>query len=326
MKTAPLRQVLMSLTAGVTGAVFVFAGTTTAASSQGIQISPPTATYAGNKGATQSGTIKVTNLNNTAIPVTIGKEDFAAKGEEGEIELSGNADPLYSLAPWFTLDATQLTVPELGTKEVHYTIGIPPNAEPGSRYGAITFSTVPPKIPSGQSGASVQQTIAGIVFLRINGQAKEQLSVATFQTGHLGAKNVWSPATWFTRGPVDFLARIKNDGNVHEKPTGTITIKNLLGMKVATVPLDEHYVIPGAVRRLHNSWPTSAKKPLLLGPYQATLNATYANGQTLSASTSFTVVPWAAVIILILILILLLLLWRARKRFGRAFRILAGRE
>lgn len=333
--TVPRPLLLLLMTTGAAGAVLALAAGALAATStapapattQGIQISPPTANYSGDKGSTQRGTIKVTNLSNQTLSVSVGKENFVAKGEEGEIELTDNADPLYSLAPWFTVDTTQLTVPGLATMEVHYSITVPPDAEPGGRYGSITFTTAAPKLPGGQSGAVVQQAIGGIIFMRINGPAKEDLSVATFETGHYNSKSkAFTAANFFKTSPIDILTRVKNNGNVHEKPTGTITIKNLLGITVAKVPLDEHFVIPGAVRRLHNSWPTGKHQPFLLGRYTATLNATYASGKSLTAATSFTVIPVSAVIAIVIILIILFLLWRARKRFARAFRILAGKE
>jgi hypothetical protein len=329
MKTAtPLRRILLSLTTGATVAVFTLAPQlAVAAGSQSFQISPPTANFAGDKGTTQSGTIKVTNLTNNPLALTVSKENFVAKGEEGETELTDNADPLYSLAPWFTVDASQVDLPPLATKEVHYTMSIPTDAEPGGRYGSIAFSSIPPKLPGGQSGASVQQTLGNLVLLRINGPAKEQLQVESFETGHLGDKNVWSPTSFFEQGPVDFLTRLKNSGNVHEKASGTITVKNVFGVTVAKLPLDEHYVIPGAIRRLHNVWPSGKDKPFMFGPYTAQLDAKYADGKTLTATTHFTVVPWKQVaVILIIIILLILILWRGRKRLSRAGRILAGRE
>jgi hypothetical protein len=329
MKTATsLRRFLLTLATGATGAVFTLApAIANSAASQSIQISPPTANYSGDKGTSLSGVVKVNNLTNLPITLNVGKENFVAKGEEGETELSDNADPLYSLAPWFSVDTNQITVPGLGSQQVHYTIALPPDAEPGGRYGSITFNSIPPKLPAGQSGAAVEQTIGNLVFLRVNGPAKEQLNVETFETGHLGEKNAWTPSNFFQHGPVDFLTRLKNTGNAHEKATGTITIKNAFGFTVAKLPLDEHFVIPGSIRRLHNSWATGAKKPFLFGPYTATLNAKYADGKTLTAATHFTVIPVAQVVLVLIILILLILVvWKGRKRLARALRILAGKE
>lgn len=311
------RLVALTAVAAASLAVSVSPGIASAAAAQSFQISPPTANFAADAGGSSQGIVKVTNLTDTPISLKIGKQNFVAKGEEGEIELVDNANPLYSLAPWFVIDTPTIDVPARATKEVHYSIDLPANAEPGGRYGSIIFSSTPPKLPSGVSGASVQQNIAAVVFQRINGKAVEQLAVKSF-----------SPDTNFSEyGPVKLTARVENTGTVHEKATGTIKIKNMLGFTVATIPLDEHFVIPGAIRRLHNDWPVAGKHPFMIGRYTAELSATYASGQKLAASTTFVVFPWrVALAVLIGLIVVFIVFWRGRKRLGRAMRILAGRE
>ena len=297
------------------------------ATNQSFQISPPTSTYAADPGATVKGTIKVNNLTNVALTLNVGKENFVAKGEEGEIELTDSADPLYSLAPWFNAAVTLITVPPLGSTSFNYTIAVPANAEPGGRYGSITFNTIAPKLANGESGAAVQQQLAAIIFLRINGAANENLKVASFATGIYSDAKKFTAKNFFEYAPVDFLTRVQNSGNVHEQPTGTITIKNMFGFTTATIPLDQHYVIPGAIRALHNSYPVTGKKKIMLGYYTAHVNATYANGKTLTADVSFTVIPYKLLIVIVIILLVIFFIfWRGRKRLARAGRILAGKE
>jgi hypothetical protein len=319
MKTAThhLRRTIIIILTGAAGAVFGLSGTSTAATSQSFQISPPTANYSANPGETVNGKIKVTNLTGDPLALRVGKQNFVAKGEEGEIELVDNANPLYSLAPWFTFDTTTMEVPGRSTKELNYRIAVPTDAQPGGRYGSITFNSIPPRLAPGQSGAAVQQTIAGIAFLRINGAAKEEVSVASF-----GAAK-----SFYEKGPVEIITRVKNTGNVHEKATGKLIIKNIFGFKVDEIKLDEHFVIPGAIRKLENTWPEGKKKPFMFGPYTAQLDAVYAGGKPLTATASFTVLPWKQVALaLIILIILLIILWRGRKRIRRAGRILTGRE
>jgi len=312
-----LRRLVQSIIVAGTGAVVAFGGSAHAATTQSFQISPPTANYAADPGNNVQGSIKVTNLTGEPIALNVGRQNFVAKGEEGEIELVDNANPLYSLAPWFGVPTGVIEVAPRSTVVVPYTIDIPVNAEPGGRYGSIIFSSIPPKLPSGVSGAAIQQTIAAIIFQRINGAALENLEMASFR-----------PDNAFSEyGPVTLSTRIKNTGNVHEKPTGTIKIKDMLGFTVSTLKLDEHFVIPGAIRHLKNVYPANGKKTIMFGKYTATLNATYADGKKLTASTTFTVLPWKIMAgVLIVLIILFILFWKGRQRFGRAFRILAGRE
>lgn len=322
-----LRKALAALATGAVVTVFASSGLALAGTTQSFQISPPTANYPTNPGGTAKGTIKVTNLTGDPIALTVDKQNFAAKGEEGEVELIDNADPLYSLAPWFNVLQPTVAVPARATREVPYSVSVPVNAEPGGRYGALVFHTTPTKLPTGQSGASVEQSIAALIFVRINGAANENLNVASFESGIQVDTHNFTPKTFFEYSPVDFMARVKNTGTVHEKVSGTITIKNMLGMKVATLPYDEHFVIPGAIRRFNAAWGTNAKKPFLIGQYTATFSGTYASGKTLTASTTFTVLPWRLLgTILIGLIIVFLLFWKGRKRFARAARILAGKE
>ena len=315
--TATLARAI-ALTVVAAARLAVSAVPASAATTQSFQISPPTANFAGDPGSQSKGTVKVTNLTDSPISLKIGKQNFVAKGEEGEIELVDDANPLYSLAPWFNIGVASIDVPARATREVSYTVDLPDRAQPGGRYGSIIFSSAPPKLPSGVSGATVQQNIAALVFQRINGKAIEKLDVKSFAPDK----------EFYEFGPVKLTARLENTGNVHEKAIGTIKIKNMLGMTVDTIPLSEHFVIPGAIRRLHNDWPAAGKsKPFMIGRYTAELEATYGSGQKLAASTSFVVFPWkAAAAILSALILLILLFWRGRRRFGRAFRILAGRE
>jgi hypothetical protein len=314
-KTATLSRLSITL-AAASLAVSVLPLSAQAATSQSFQISPPTANYAADPGHQTEGTIKVTNLTDNPISLKVGKQNFVAKGEEGEIELTDSADPLYSLAPWFNLIEPTVEVAPRATQSVHYLVQVPTGAEPGGRYGSIVFSSTPPKLPSGVSGATVQQNLAAIVFERINGAANENLSVLSFKAAQ----------SFYEYGPVQIDTRLKNSGNVHEKATGTITIKNMLGITVAKIPLDEHFVIPNAVRHLKNIWPDPGKHPFLFGSYTAQLSATY-SGKSLTATTSFLVLPWRVMLlILIALIIIFIIFWRGRKRLARAGRILAGRE
>ena len=324
MKSAAFRILSFSLLLGIAGTALAASAATAPTNTQSFQISPPTSNFAANPGTTVNGTMKVTNLTSSPIAINVGKQNFVANGEEGQIELVNNADPLYSLAPWFNYSTPSLAIPGRQTVVLHYSIAIPPNAEPGGRYGSLTFSSIPPPLPTGQSGASVEQTIASIIFLRINGPAHEQLNVEQFSSGVGTSATNWVTKTFFQSGPVYFLTRIKDTGNVHEKPEGSIKIKNMLGFQVANLPLDQHFVIPQAIRRWYNTWPGTGFQ---IGEFTATVHASYAGDKTLDASTSFIIFPVKTVAItLIILIILFLLIWKGRKRFSRAFRILAGKE
>ena len=311
--TRLLRPLAILALGVVTVAAGAFGGTARAADNLGYQISPPVTYLTMDPGTSTKATIKVTNLTDQQITLAVTKQNFVAKGEEGEVELTDAADPTYSLAPYFTLSQNLVDVPPRSTKDVTYSLDVPANAEPGGRYGSINFNTIPAKLPSGQSGAAVKQELAALVFLRINGAANEQLKIDSFKTDK----------SFYEYSPVNFTARVQNLGTVHEKPTGDIVVKNIFGFKIANVKLDEKYIIPGATRQLT----ATLNKKFLFGPYTAILSLHNGSQQLLTAKTSFTVIPYKPLIIVIIILALLVFFfWKTRKRWARAFKILAGKE
>ena len=311
--TRYLRTLLAMALIVVTGAVVGVSRPAAAAENLSYQISPPVSNIAVDPGNGTKGTIKVTNLTGTQISLQVGKANFVAKGEEGQVELVDAGDPAYSLAPYFIIDQAVIDVPPRTTRDVTYSINVPKDAEPGGRYGSITFNTIPAKLPNGQSGASVKQELAALIFLRINGATNEQLSIESFTAGN----------NFYEYGPIDFTVRVKNSGSVHERPAGTIVVKDMFGLTAGKFTLDEKNVIPGAIRKFDAAF----KKKLLFGHYVATLTLQNGTVQTLTAKTSFTVIPYRLLGIIVLFLaIFFIIFWKGRYRIARAVRILSGKE
>ena len=282
------------------------------AATAGFSVSPPVITLTADPGKSVTGTVKVTNLSDNALSLGVDKSYFAAKGEEGEVDLQ-TIDNNYSLAPWFNISAAAFSIAPKTTKEVKFSVDVPSSAEPGGRYGSLIFHTNPSALAPGQSGAAIKQQLATLIFLRINGAANEKLRIESFAADN----------QYYEYGPINFTTRIRNQGNVHEKPSGTIVIKNMIGLKVATLPLEEKYVIPNSVRKLSNTW----KSHWGIGKYTAQATVNGPNSAKLSATTSFIIFPYKVVLAILLILAFLYFFFaRSRKRLKRTLRVLFGRE
>jgi hypothetical protein len=102
------------------------------------------------------------------------------------------------------------------------------------------------------------------------------------------------------------------------KPKGLITITNLLGKKVGTVPFPEKNVLPGATRKIEAAWD---QKQLWGIKYTATITGNYgvSNAQFSPETFTFWVFPWKAGLIIFFVIILLFF---ARRRIMIAVRIL----
>lgn len=278
----------------------------------GLAISPPTFELSANPGDTLKNSVRVDNVVDQALEVTVDTRNFTALGEEGGIDLSKN-EGAFSLASWISVAPAKVTIQPGESHVFDFTTAIPQNASPGGRFGSIIFKTTLKPV-TGQSGVSVGQEIGALVFLKISGEAKEKASVASF-----GAQSGLNE-----RGPVGFDLRVKNDGNVQFKPTGTITISNFFGRKVASIPVTGQNVLPGSVRKMSANWDTT----WLFGKYTATVSLVYGNERhILASSTAFWGFPYKLVGLLIIVLGAIgALIYPRRKRIGRALKVLLGKE
>lgn len=278
----------------------------------GLSVSPPTFELAANPGDTLKNSIRVDNITDDVLSVTIDKQNFTAAGEEGQAELTDEITS-FSLASWIKVATPAIEIPAKSSKTVAFSVQVPANAEPGGHFGSVVFRTKAKPL-SGQTGVSVGQQIGALLFLRVAGELKEQAKIDGFIPGK----------SFYEYGPVEFESRLQNDGNVHFKPESTITIANMFGQKVATLPIDTHNVLPGSVRKFKADW----KPKLLFGKYTATLSVVYGDKkQILTATTTFMGFPYKLVgIIALAVIILLVFIIKRRKRLAKVMKILFGKD
>lgn len=278
----------------------------------GLSISPPTFEFSANPGDSVSNSIRVENITDEALPVSVDVRNFSALGEEGQVNLT-KEESAYALASWIKVTPGTGTIPAKESITFEYTIDVPLNAEPGGKFGSIVFQTTPKQVESG-TGVAVGQEVGALVFLKIAGEVTEKASIESFTTSN----------KLYEYGPVTFEARVKNAGNVQFKPRGTITITNMFGKSVQTIPIDSRNVLPDAIRKMNGEW----KNKWILGPHTATLSLVYGSkGQIITASTSFWGLPYkivgAALIVLLLIGFVMV---RGRRRLSKSFRVLFGKD
>jgi hypothetical protein len=280
----------------------------------GISVSPPTYELSANPGDEITNTIRVDNPVDQALEVTVSPRNFTALGEEGQVNLT-EEDGTFSLAKWITITPASATVAPRASYEFQYTIKVPSNAEPGGRFGSLVFKTAAKPL-NGQTGVSVGQEVGSLLFLKIAGNVQEKSSISQFRT--MSQVNEYKP--------VKFEVRVKNEGNVHIRPTGSITITNFFGKKVATVPIDSRNVLPGAIRKMEAEWKGGSR--FFFGKYTATASVVYGgDSEIVTASTTFWGFPYTIILVVIGAFTLLgLLFFRARKRIKLALRVLSGKS
>lgn len=288
--------------------LFFFTRQVLSQQSIGIALSPPTFELSANPGDILNNTIRVENLNEVPIQVSVERQNFTALGEEGSIGLTEETTA-FSLASWITVTPNEAAIPAKGSSTFSFRTAVPLNAEPGGHFGSLVFKVGGQKMPT-QTGAAVAQQLGSLILLKVAGETTEAAGIESF----LAEKSFWE------YGPADFAIRVKNNGNVHIKPKGTIVITNTLGREVAKFPINSRNVLPGAVRKIPVTWHQKS----LIGRYTATISLVYGTqNQILTASTNFFGFPYKiGGAIFLGLIILVVSLYKGRKRVGLALKVL----
>lgn len=281
------------------------------AQAQGLQISPVLINLNADPGKIYTLKLSVLNTTTGDLVFKSSVNDFKAKDETGtpEILLSNPLPDSASLVSWVQ-PLGEIPLKSKQTKDLLVRVVVPPNAEAGGHYGVIRFSGTPPG--QKQNSVSLAASAGTLLLVRVSGNINESLSFKQFFTASNGKQT-----GWFEHGPITFVERVTNNGNVHLAPQGTVTVKNMFGKKVADLKVNEKngFILPNSTRRYEQN----LDKKGMFGRYTASVNLTYGtHGQILTSSLSFWVIPWKIVLIIIVIIALLVfLITRLVKRYNR---------
>jgi len=237
-----------------------------------------------------------------------GKAGFVAQGEENE----------YGLASWIEFNNPHLVIMPNEDMAVDFKINIPKDAEPGGHYAAMFTSTLPPEI---QEGVGLGENTGVLLLVTVPGDIREKAELMEFSLA--SGKSV------YTRPPIEFLIRIKNEGNVHFKPKGNITISGWAGEKaVINANSFEGRVLPDSIRALHPVWKGPKEKGNFwqelknewnnfgFGRYNAHLEMEWGTkGEKFISNVKFWLFPWRVLLVGALIVIILIVLIR---RYNKA--------
>jgi hypothetical protein len=279
--------------------VLVFIGSILAqrASAQETQrtytITPPTITQKLNPGQNAEGILKVFNNTEQSLTFTAAAKDFIVQDTLGTPTFLPNntLSNKYSAAAWIGVTPSTFTVGAHQRQELNYYVHVPANARPGGHYAAVTYA---PSVSLGVSGtgASVNTEAGSLFYIEINGPITESSFVTKFF------------ANFFQEyGPVKISTQIKNLGDLHITPQGTITVTGLLFNQ--TQNLANHNVFPEAARDFDNTF----GQTWMIGRYKAVLLASYgkSNNLPLMATVYFWVFPWRLALVTVLAIVALIL-------------------
>lgn len=271
-------------------AAFALSATPAFAQNAGLSLIPSIIEEGVDPGGAFSTNITVTNQGGTEETYFLFIRDIAGVTDGGRpiyrdesTELTGE-----EMTNWTSLGQEQVTLGPGEEIEIPLVVRVPADISPGSHFGAVFASLNPPPDETRGVGAAVGYQVGNIISLRVSGDVIEEALIRSVTTD----KRIYSTKD------VAFTARVENKGNVLIRPRGPIDITNMLGDKVATPMMNQSQsaVFPGAVRELTGTWDGDG---LGFGRYDVTVALVYGEpgqGQrTMSAQTSFWILPWAII-------------------------------
>lgn len=280
-----------------------------------IRVQPALFEQVVNPGDRFSSSVTVTNPDPTTKTFTVGVQDIKDINGSGEPVFSTTTVPEYGVSSWVSIGVPTVTIAGYGSKQIPFTITVPKDATPGGHYGAIfvTYGATRPAI----TGSGVGYQVGSLIDLRIAGEANEQAEIREFSTD----KGLY-------QGPnVAFTASVADLGNVLLRPRGPIDIVNMFGQKVATVVMNDgnEAIFPGSSRSFNVVWQGSG---FMAGRFDAVMSLTYGNEtqKTVSASTSFWIIPFTPILAVLgsVIFFVLIFVWSLRAYVRRKVQGMTG--
>lgn len=274
-----------------------------------LTIVPPSLEYSVNAGDVIPATIKLFNGSQNTETVYASTSNFTAKGEAGEPDFDLNAVPT-DIATWIDYPQGPLTIAPNDNLRIPITIRVPKNAEPGGHYAAVFFGNDPAKTNKDGGQVAIRSLLGSLVIVRVTGDVREAATVSEFKTEN--------DKTTVDSLPANFILKIKNSGNVHVRPQGTVVIKNMFGGETARIAINEvnGAVLPNSIRAFSSIWTKTGKtgkgffgkvgqqwSNFALGSYTATATVTYGeNKQSLVSTAKLTVFPWQLLLVLLILI------------------------
>lgn len=318
MMTAKIARWALSLAAIAGWLIISSPATSLAAGGNGLRVSPVRSDITIKPGQSQTVNITATNITTTDANLQAIVNDFTANNgdESGQPALVLNPNQYASshslkrfvkAIPSFTLSPGQ-------QKTIPVVITVPLDAGGGGYYGTVRFA------PAGSSGVDKTVTLAGsvgsLILLKVPGNIKEQVSIASFDVRQGDSPK----GLFFSNKKISALIRLQNEGNIQEQPFGKILLKDRSNKVLGEYEINDvnprGNVLPDSIRQFD----VPLDKLGSFGMYKLVGNFGYGtNGQLLSASTTFYIIPFALIIGFLVAVAVLVFLIFGLPRLIRAY-------
>lgn len=274
-----------------------------AEAAQGFTIFPAKVSLTVDKGMEGSSWIRVTNAGDAKVGVLISAEEIVPQANNSFNTLP-KAPGISSIVDWLSIDKKVFNLKPNESKEVPFTIKVPADASPGSRFAIIFFATGAPADKKGGQLA-ISARVGALVYVTVPGDFRQTGEILNFKS---------SNKFIYQKEPIGFKFDFQNTGTVYFEPKGTITITNIFGKTTDTIPVEGQVVLPTGLRTINIAWPYSG---WLFGIYKARLAISVTGkGDIATAETAIYALPLLPSLgALGILIILILIFWYIKKNF-----------
>jgi WxL interacting protein linking bacterial and host surfaces len=303
-KLAVLYSVVTFLVLICFGTITANAATSTSSGSgDGLTISPLTTNLLIDAGQSQTTPIFIQNVTNSTATIQVEINDFTAgPGENGHPALLLNSNqyaPSHSLKRYIA-PISDITLAAGQQKTVNVSISIPKGIGGGGYYAAVRFTPV--NVSNGKT-VTLTASVASLILVRVPGNVIDDLQLASIDARQ--GNNGSSQALFLTNSGLYAGIRFNNAGNVQEQPFGKLVLKSgnkELATYVINNTTPAGNVLPGSIRL----FTVKLTHVGMFGKYTLLGNFGYGtNGQLLSGSTTFYVIPTLAIVIAVVMILLI---------------------
>jgi len=231
-------------------------------------------------GESAIATIRVINDEDINLRAKAELEIYTKNDAEGfpVVETISDDHPM-NIRSWIGFSDPIVSLEPKSEKEVSFKVTIPEDAEPGGRYASIVYAPIEDEVGD---NVQIRARVASLILITVAGEEKHEGIIKTF--GPKGGK------FYNDQQPI-FVAEFLNEGNVHLKPRGGISLfdpENHQLSKIAhyvnvvtgedilsdEIPINFFggNVLPGSFRNFEGEW----NKNIRSGKYVAKLKFQYA--------------------------------------------------
>ena len=177
-------------------------------------------------GKSDTEAVRVRNLGNSEQTVNIAASDFQLD-EEGALSFPEEGTLEDSILPWLRVNPSFLTLRPNEEKWIRFTVSLPEDSEKELQ-GMIFFQTVPQGTEKAKGKQVFISTRLGVVvYVSPKRKAKKSAEISDF----LLKENLKD-------GSLEYALFLANQGNVHFRPKGTVTLRDGRGEKIASNELN----------------------------------------------------------------------------------------